>query len=76
LLFAQEVFTELCGVLNIASQGKDNTIDAEIEQLIQKRQEARKQKDFKTADEIRDILKQRGIILLDTKDGVKWKYEG
>lgn len=75
LMLAQKIFSELCGVLNIANQKKDNTIDKEIEKLIQKRQEARKQKDFKTSDEIRDVLKQRGIILLDTKDGVKWKYE-
>ena len=47
--------------------------DAEIEALIEKRQEARKARDFKLADEIRDQLLARGIILEDTREGVKWK---
>ena len=47
-------------------------LDAEIEDLIQKRQEARANRDFATADQIRDQLAAQGIKLLDTKDGVRW----
>jgi cysteinyl-tRNA synthetase len=47
--------------------------DTEIESLIEKRIEAKKNKDFKTSDEIRDTLLNMGIILEDTKSGVKWK---
>jgi len=48
-------------------------ISKEIEQLIEKRQEARKNNDYKLADKIRDQLKEKGIILKDIKDGVRWK---
>lgn len=48
-------------------------IDSEIEELIKQRDEAKKNKDFKTSDKIRDELKEKGIILLDTKEGTKWK---
>ena len=47
--------------------------DEEIAELIEKRSQARKNKDFRLADEIRDTLKDKGIILEDTQDGVKWK---
>ncbi len=47
--------------------------DKDIESLIEKRAEARKNKDFKTGDEIRDLLLQKGILLEDTKTGMKWK---
>ena len=47
-------------------------MDAEIESLIAQRQEARKNKDFATADRIRDELKERGILLKDTPQGVTW----
>jgi cysteinyl-tRNA synthetase len=50
-------------------------IDSEIEDLINQRQAARKEKNFKLADEIRDKLKARGIILEDTPQGVKWSYQ-
>ena len=49
-----------------------NLLDLEIEDLIQKRQEARANRDFATADQIRDQLAAQGIKLLDTKDGVRW----
>lgn len=52
---------------------KEKESDSEIDSLIEERQEARKAKNFTRADEIRDILKEKGIILEDTKDGVKWK---
>ena len=67
-----ETFDELSGVLGLVYNRKTQALDGEIEELIEKRTEARKNRDFKTADEIRDKLKAMGIILEDTKDGVKW----
>lgn len=64
---------ELCGVLGIVRKKEEEALDSEIEELIAKRTEARKQRDFKTADEIRDKLTEMGIILEDTSAGVKWK---
>lgn len=52
---------------------EEGIIDKEIEQMIQKREDARKKKDFTTADKIREQLKAKGILLDDTKDGVRWK---
>ena len=52
---------------------EDDSIDAEIEALIEKRNEARKNKDFATSDKIRDELKAKGIILDDTPTGTRWK---
>lgn len=54
-------------------QEEDIEIDDGIEQLIEEREHARKQKDFARADEIRDALKARGIVLEDTRDGVRWR---
>ena len=65
-------FDELNGVLGLVYNRKSDNIDSEIEELINKRTEARKNKDFKTADEIRDKLKSMGIVLEDTPQGVKW----
>ena len=48
-------------------------LDEEIENLIQKRAEAKKNKDFKLADDIRQELLDKGIILEDTRQGTKWK---
>lgn len=67
-----DLFDQLTGVLGLVYNRKENTLDDEIETLIKKRTEARKAKDFKTADEIRDKLKEMGIILEDTPQGVKW----
>lgn len=72
---AAKVFDELCGVLGILYNRKSNDLDAEIEALIEKRQEARKNRDFATADKIRDDLKAQGIILKDTPQGVTWTKE-
>lgn len=72
---AAKVFDELCGVLGILYNRKSNDLDAEIEALIEKRQEARKNRDFATADKIRDDLKAQGIILKDTPQGVTWIKE-
>ena len=63
---------ELGSVLGLFNKDSENSLDAEIEEMIAKREEARKAKDFKTADEIRDKLKAMNIILKDTPMGVKW----
>ena len=67
-----DMFDQLTGVLGLVYNRKQETLDSEIEELIEKRTAARKAKDFKTADEIRDRLKEMGIILEDTPQGVKW----
>ncbi len=69
------LFDELCDVLGILYNRKTNDIDDEIEEMINKRQEARKNKDWATADAIRDELKTKGIILKDTPQGVTWTKE-
>ena len=72
LTAALKLFDELCEVLGILYEKTDSDLDAEVEELIAKRTEARKNKDFKTADAIRDQLKEMGIVLEDTPQGVKW----
>ena len=69
---ALAMIDELCGVLGICQGGEEDNVDQEIEELISKRQEARKAKNFAEADRIRDELKAKGIILEDTPQGVKW----
>ena len=72
----KDLFLELTNVLGLLYNNKSTELplDSEIEDLIEKRNEARKNKDFKESDRIRDYLKSINIILEDTKDGVKWKY--
>lgn len=72
---AADLYDELCGVLGILYNRKENSLDSEIETLIEQRQEARKNKDWATADKIRDDLKAKGIILKDTPQGVTWTKE-
>jgi len=60
-------------VLNIFGEGEGELLDAEIQSLIDERQQARHRRDFARADEIRDQLAARGITLEDTRDGVRWK---
>ena len=55
------------------TEKKEELLDADIEALIEERQAARKAKNFARADEIRDMLADKGIILEDTRAGVKWK---
>ena len=63
---------ELCEVLGIITEKEEEILDAEIEALIEERQAARKAKNFARADEIRDLLLEKGIVLKDTREGVKW----
>ena len=72
---AAKLYDELCDVLGILYNRKENTLDSDIEALVEKRQEARKNKDWATADKIRDELKAKGIILKDTPQGVTWTKE-
>ena len=69
---AFDTLNELCDILGIIALKKEEMLDADIEALIEERQAARKARNFKRADEIRDQLKDMGIVLMDTKDGVKW----
>ena len=65
--------TTLADICGLILERKEEIIDQEIEDMIAARQAARKEKNFKLADEIRDSLLQKGIILEDTREGVKWK---
>jgi cysteinyl-tRNA synthetase len=60
-------------VLNIFGKPQRELLDEEIQTLIDERQDARHRRDFSRADQIRDALAERGIVLEDTKDGVRWK---
>lgn len=68
-----ELIVKLADVLGIVVEKKEELLDADIEALIQERQAARKERNFARADEIRDELLAKGIILEDTREGVKWK---
>ncbi len=68
-----DVLVKLTDVLGIIVEKKEELLDADIEALIAERQAARKEKNFARADEIRDELLARGIILKDTREGVQWK---
>jgi len=70
---AISLIEELMNVLGILKDEKQDFLDSDIEALIEERNSARKNKDFKRADEIRDMLKAAGIALEDTRGGVKWK---
>ena len=58
-----------------AAQTQSASLDAQVEALIQQRQQARKDKNFALADQIRDQLKAQGILLEDTPQGVKWSIQ-
>ena len=67
------VIEKLCDVLGIITEKKADLLDSDIEALINERQAARKARDFARADAIRNELLEKGIILEDTREGVKWK---
>ncbi|MEY8339042.1 cysteine--tRNA ligase [Lachnospiraceae bacterium 62-35] len=69
----KEMIIKLCDVMGIIAQKQEEILDDEIEGMIAARQQARKEKNFALADEIRGKLLEKGIILEDTREGVKWK---
>ncbi|MBQ8002775.1 MAG: cysteine--tRNA ligase [Clostridia bacterium] len=73
LNYAENLISEIGGVLGLLQNRKSDSLDDEIEALIAERQEARKAKNFARADEIRDYLKEKGIVLEDTPQCVKWR---
>lgn len=68
-----EVFDIMSDVLGVNLQADNGLLDEEVERLIEERQTARASKDFKRADEIRDLLKEQNIILEDTAQGVRFR---
>ena len=73
---AQKIYDtmkQLMDILGIDIKEQEVLLDEEIENLIEERQAARKAKNFARADEIRDLLTEKGIILEDTREGVRWK---
>ena len=71
--YLKKMIEELCDVLGIITEKKEEVLDSQIEEMIAARQQARKEKNFALADEIRGKLLDMGIILEDTREGVKWK---
>ena len=71
--YLRETLERLCGVLGIVTEKEAEMLDGEIEAMIEARSQARKDKNFALADEIRGKLLERGIVLEDTREGVKWK---
>lgn len=69
------MFDELTGVLGLVYNRKTETLDSDVEALIEARANARKEKNWAEADRIRDQLKEMGIVLEDTAQGVKWHRE-
>lgn len=72
---AASVFDELTGVLGLVYNRKKETLDSDIDAMIEARANARKEKNWAEADRIRDELKAMGIVLEDTPQGVKWHRE-
>ncbi len=72
---ALEIISELGNVLGLFTKSKSNSLDSEIEAMIEERNKARAEKNWAKADEIRDKLKEMHIVLKDTPMGVKWSYE-
>ena len=73
--YATKLFDELTGVLGLVYNRKTESLDDEIEKLIEARTQARKDRNWAEADRIRDELKAQGIVLEDTPQGVKWHRE-
>lgn len=72
--FAMGLFDELSGILGLVYNRKSESLNEEIEALIEKREKARKEKNWVLADKIRDELKGKNIVLEDTQQGVKWSF--
>ena len=70
---AVKLLSDFTSVLGLLYKEEDDNLDEKVEKLIKEREEARKNKDFKRADEIRDALKEMNIELKDTRNGVVWK---
>ena len=72
---ALDMFNELVDVLGLLYEDADEDAElaAEVEKLIAARQAARSEKNWAEADRIRDVLKDMGIVIMDTKQGVQWK---
>jgi cysteinyl-tRNA synthetase len=73
LIRLKERLVQLADICGLIVEKASGILDADIEELIEQRQQARKNKDFARADEIRNELQDKGIILEDTREGVKWK---
>ena len=73
VVYLKDTLDRLCGVMGILTQRRAEVLDEEVEQMIADRQQARKDKNFALADEIRGKLQDLGIVLEDTREGVKWK---
>ena len=73
--YAAKIFDELTGVLGLVYNRKTETLDEDIDAMIEARTKARKEKNWAEADRIRDELKAMGIVLEDTAQGVKWHRE-
>ena len=73
LTAVKEEIQRLCDILGIITEKKEELLDADIEDMIAKRQQARKDRNFALADQIRKELADKGILLEDTREGVKWK---
>ena len=69
----EKPIVKLADVLGLIVEKEEELLAEDIEKLIEERQAARKEKNFKRADEIRNELLEKGIILEDTREGVKWK---
>ena len=69
----REKIQGLCDIMGLITEKKEELLDEDIEKLIEERQAARKAKNFARADEIRAELLEKGIVLEDTREGVKWK---
>lgn len=67
-------FNDIFDVLDI-SEGKKDELSGEIEDLMNKREEARKNKDFATADTLRDEIESKGVVLIDTAKGTDWRWK-
>lgn len=70
---ARNIILELCGIFRLSLQEQELLTDENIEQLMEDRQKARKEKNFALADKIRKELEEQGVVLEDTKDGTTWR---